>query len=175
MIPGRTGLSGAFSLGAAETTPLSGVQFVLSTTNSPSTSPNLFGSSVSGRLQTTTNTADADNEGDFIVGAPGYDVTQNATRANAGGAQIVQGGLITVPIPISNTVTVQIGVGQAVRSLQHQRHDARQPADLCLRLARPRHPHFMPVTDINPATVTVNGVAFPDATIAARPQYRTTT
>jgi hypothetical protein len=40
--------------------PLSGLQFLLSTPSSPSA--NRFGSSVSGRLQTTTNTADQDNK-----------------------------------------------------------------------------------------------------------------
>ena len=101
LIPGRTTpLTGTFSLAnvriQSDSTRL---QFVLTQSIAPSTSPALFGTSVSGRLQTTTNTVDADNEGDFIVGAPGYDVTQNTTRANAGGAQIVEGGLITVPIP----------------------------------------------------------------------------
>ncbi len=168
LIPGRTGLSGVFSLSAAETTPLSGLQFVLSTTASPSTSPNLFGSSVSGRLQTTTNTADADDEGDFIVGSPGYDVTQSATRVNAGGAQIVEGGLITVPIPTSNKVTVQIGVGTPFAPFSI---NATTPANLPIYVfgSLATTPNFMPVTDINPATVTVNGVAFPGATIQQDP------
>ena len=49
--------------------------------------------------------------GDFIIGSPGYDVTQNSSRANAGGAQIVQGGLITRAHPGRHQVTTQIGVG----------------------------------------------------------------
>ncbi len=97
LLPGQSGLSGTFSLLNAESSPLSGIQFVLST--SSSTSPNLFGTSVSGRLQTTTNTADLDNEGDFIIGAGRMPSLRIRQPPNAGGAQIVQGGLLTVPIP----------------------------------------------------------------------------
>jgi hypothetical protein len=144
------------------------VQFVLSTTNSPSTSPNLFGTSVSGRLQTTTNTADLDNKGDFIIGAPGYDITQDSTRVNAGGAQIVQGGLITVPIPTSTQITTTIGVGQASPPFSI---NATTPANLPIFVfgSTSTTPFFMPVTDIDPTTVKVNGVAFPGATLVQDP------
>jgi hypothetical protein len=139
----------------------------LSTPSSPSTSPNLFGTSVSGRLQTTTNTADADNEGDFIVGAPGYDVTQDSTHVNFGGAQIVQGGLITVPIPTGNKVTAQIGVGQPFGPFTI---NATTPANLQIWVFGTTTPFlFHPVTDINPVTVTVNGVAFANATLTPDP------
>jgi hypothetical protein len=97
LLPGQTNLAGTFTLGL--TTQLFGVQFVLSTPNSPAGTSNHFGASVSGRLQTTTNTVDQDNVGGFILGAPGYDVTQNSTRAEAGGAMVVEGSLITVPSP----------------------------------------------------------------------------
>jgi hypothetical protein len=168
LIPGRASLSGTFSLSSAESAPLSGIQFILTTPASPSTSPNLFGSSVSGRLQTTTNTADLDNKGDFIVGDPGYDITQDATRPNAGGAQIVEGGLITVPIPTSTQIVTQIGVGTAFGPFNI---NATTPANLQIFVfgSTSTTPNFMPVTDINPATVTVNGVAFPGATLVQDP------
>jgi FG-GAP repeat len=163
LIPGQTGLSGVFSLGNAESNPLSGVQFVFTT--SSSTAANLFGSSVSGRLQTTTNTADLDNKGDFIIGAPGYDLTQG-TRPGAGGAQIVQGGLITVPIPTGIQTT--IGVGQPFGPFNI---NATTPANLQIWVfgSTSSTPNFTPVTDINPTTIFVNGVAFPNATLTPDP------
>jgi hypothetical protein len=90
------------------------------------------------------------------------------TRANAGGAQIVQGGLITVPIPPSNSVTTQIGVGQPFGPFSI---NATTPANLEIFVfgAITTTPNFMPVTDINPVTVKVNGVAFPTATLQQDP------
>lgn len=170
LIPGRANLTGTFSLSTAEASPLSGVQFILNFTNSSSFAPNLFGSSVSGRLQTTANTADLDNEGDFIVGDPGYNVNQSTARTGAGGAQIVEGGLITVPIPTSTTITTQIGVGKAPPGPFSI--NATTPANLQIFVDSTLNSSptsFMPVTDINPATVKVNGVAFPGATIAEDP------
>jgi hypothetical protein len=168
LIPGRAGLNGTFSLLSAESSPLSGIQFLLSTPSSPAGTPNQFGASVSGRLQTTAFTADTDNKGDFIIGAPGYDITQNVTRFNAGGAQILQGGLLTVPIPPSNSVTTQIGVGTPFAPFSI---NATTPANLQIFVfgSTTTTPNFMPVTDINPATVVVNGVAFPTATLAQDP------
>ena len=170
LIPGRANLTGTFSLSTAEASPLSGVQFILNFTNSSSFAPNLFGSSVSGRLQTTANTADLDNEGDFIVGDPGYNVNQSTARTGAGGAQIVEGGLITVPIPTSTTITTQIGVGKAPPGPFSI--NATTPANLQIFVDSTLNSSptsFMPVTDINPATVKVNGVAFPGATITEDP------
>jgi hypothetical protein len=163
LIPGQVGLSGVFSLANAESNPLSGLQFVFTT--STNNAANLFGSSVSGRLQTTTNTADTDNEGDFIIGAPGYDLTQG-TRPGAGGAQIVQGGLITVPIPTG--IQTQIGVGQPFGPFSI---NATTPANLQIFVfgSLSSTPNFMPVTDIDPTTIVVNGVAFPNATLTPDP------
>ncbi len=166
LLPGRTGtgLRGVFSLGAAEGSILAGNQYVLTTPSSPAGTPNLFGTSVSGRLQTTANTADADNRGDFIIGDPGYDVTQDNTRLNAGGAQVVEGGLIKLSTPTSGVITT-IGVGKAPPPPFQINNTT--PANLQIFVqASLTTPSFRPVTDINPATVVVNGVPFPTATIA---------
>ena len=167
-IPGRAGLHGTFSLATAGATPLSALQFVLTTPGSPSTSPNFFGSSLSSRIQDTTFTADGDSIADFIAGSPGYDITQNAARNLAGGAQIVEGGLVTLPIPTVNTVTTQIGVGTPFAPFSI---NATTPANLQIFVfgSTTTNPTFKPVTDINPATVTVDGVAFPGATIQQDP------
>ena len=59
--------------------------------------------------------------------------------------------------------------GHAVRAVLDQRQHAGQPADLRLRHHHATSPSFTPVTDINPATVVVNGVAFPNATLTPDP------
>ena len=123
---------------------------------------------MSSRFQDSTFTADGDSFADFIIGAPGYDVTQNAARNLAGGAMIIQGGLITVPIPTNNQVTTQIGVGTAFAPFSI---NATTPAALQIFVfgSTATTPAFMPVTDIDPTTVVVNGVAFPTATIQQDP------
>jgi hypothetical protein len=168
LIPGRTGLTGSFSLSTAEAAPLDAVQFVLTTPSSPSGSPNFFGASVSSRFQDTSFTADGDSRADFIIGAPGYDITQDPAHVLAGGAQIVQSGYITVPIPAPAGIVTQIGVGTPFAPFTI---NATTPANLQIFVfsTTSTTPAFAPVTDINPATVVVNGVAFPGATIQQDP------
>ncbi len=167
LIPGRAGFTGVQSLSNAGAAPIDAVQFVLTTPQSPSTSPNFFGASVSSRFQDTAVTADGDSFADFVIGAPGYDVTQNVTRNLAGGALVVEGGLITVPIPSVNTVTVPIGIGQARGPFNI---NAKTPANLPIYVfGSTGPPLFMPVTDIDPTTVTVDGILFQNATIQQDP------
>lgn len=169
LIPGRTGFTGTLSLGNAESAPISGVQFTLSTPSSPTGTPNFFGASLSSRFQGTQQfTADGDSRADFIIGAPGYDITQNSARALAGGATIVQSGYINVPIPSSASITTQIGVAKPFAPFSIS---ATTPANLQIYVfgTTTSNPSFQPVTDINPRTVVVNGVAYPTATIQQDP------
>jgi hypothetical protein len=168
LIPGRAGFTGSFSLANAAAAPIDAVQFVLTTPNSSTSSPNFFGASVSSRFQDTTFTADGDSFADFVIGAPGYDVTQDTTRANAGGALVVEGGLITVPIPTVNTVTTNIGVGTPFAPFSI---NATTPTNLPIYVfgSTSTTPNFLPVQDINPASVTVDGIAFPTATLQQDP------
>ncbi len=85
--------------------------------------------------------------------------------------QIVESGFIAVPIPASNTVTTQIGVGTPFAPFSIS---ATTPAALQIYVfgSTATTPSFMPVTDIDPTTVKVNGVAFPNATLVARPRHR---
>ncbi|MFI5459969.1 MAG: hypothetical protein ACHRXM_31500 [Isosphaerales bacterium] len=108
LIPGRSGFTGTYSLAAAEAAPLSGIQFLLTT---PSSGPAFFGASVSSRFQNgQAFTADGDNRSDFIIGAPGYDVTQTSANELQGGALIVQAGFITVQsLNVSPTPTPSPG------------------------------------------------------------------
>ncbi len=169
LVPGRAGFNGTFSLGNAESAPISGLQFLLTTPSSPAGSPNFFGASVSSRFQGSQQfTLDSSLKAGFIIGAPGYEVTQNPARTLAGGAQIVQSGYLTVAIPASTSITTQIGVAKPFAPFSI---NATTPANLQIYVfgTTSTNPAFQPVTDINPATVVVNGVAYPSATIQKDP------
>src|SRR4029077_14214894 len=109
---------------------------------------------------------------DFIIGAPGYNVTQSSSGLTplplAGGAMVVESAFIKLPIPPSNTVTTQIGVVQPFGPFTI---NATTPASLQIFVfgSTTTTPNFMPVTDIDPTTVVVNGVAYPNATIQLDP------
>ena len=71
LIPGNADLQGTFNLNNTETTPLQGLIIGLS---QPVGTPNYFGASVSGLVNTNAagQTTDADGIGDFLIGAPGF-------------------------------------------------------------------------------------------------------
>jgi hypothetical protein len=171
LIPGRAGLTGTFSLASAESSPLLGIQFVLTTPSLAAGTPTFFGASVSSRFQDTAFTADADSLADFIIGAPGYNITQNVVAPDlplAGGAQVIESTFISLAVPPTNTVTTQIGVGTPFAPFSI---NATTPASLQIFVfgSTTTTPNFMPVTDIDPTTVVVNGVAFPTATLQQDP------
>jgi hypothetical protein len=168
LIPGRTNFTGTFSLSAAETAPLDGNQYLLTSLNPPA-APNFFGASLSSRFQAGQQfTADGDSISDFIIGAPGYNVNDSAARAEAGGGLIIQGGLITVKIPSAGSIITNIGVGTPFAPFSI---NATTPAALQIFVFGTTSvtPNFMPVDDINPSTVVVNGHAFPNATLQQDP------
>jgi hypothetical protein len=170
LIPARANFTGTFSLSQISSSPtaaLVGLQFTL--TNG--TTANFFGASVSSRLQDGQQfTADGDSVADFIIGAPGYDVTQTTGRTQAGGGLVVQGALIPggVPIPSAAAIVTQIGVGTPFPPFSINNTT---PANLQIFVfgSLSTTPAFMPVEDINPATVVVNGIAFPNATLVQDP------
>ena len=170
LIPGRANFTGVFSFASPTAAPLEADQFTASVPGSTN-QPNFFGASVSSRFQDTTfqaNTMDTDDIADFLIGAPGYDVNGSSGRTLAGGAFAVEGGLITLAIPTVNQVTVPIGVGTPFAPFTIS---ATTPANLQIYVfgSTATTPNFMPAVDINPATVKVNGVAFPTATIEQDP------
>ena len=81
---------------------------------------------------------------------------------------IVQGGLITVKIPSSAAITTTIGVGSATGPFTINNTT---PAAVPIYVFGTTSvtPSFMPVTYINAATVTVNGVPFPTASLKQDP------
>ncbi|GAC1470523.1 MAG: hypothetical protein NVSMB9_15700 [Isosphaeraceae bacterium] len=169
LIPSNPSLEGVHSLGAAESDPaVAATQFTITTPGSPSAT--FFGASVSGRPTFGQRfTADGDLIADFIVGAPGYAAT--STRGLDGGVFIFEGAAVRplLRTPVSSAITTQIGVEQPFGPFVNI--DPTTPADLKIYVFSNAAitPPFDPVTDIDPKTIVVNGVAYPNATIAKDP------
>ncbi len=166
LIPGNPSLQGAFSLVTAESQPIAAT---LITNSVPgSVSPSFFGASVSGRLTelNQSQTADTDLVADFIIGAPGFALDQS--RNLNGGVFILEGAFLPLQTPVNTAITTQIGVGQAFGPFSV---NATTPATLQIFVFSNADvdPDFNPVTDIDPATLVINGVAFPGAVITADP------
>ncbi|MDB5350056.1 MAG: repeat protein [Planctomycetota bacterium] len=160
LIPGNPDLQGVFSLNNTEASPIQGLIIGLS---QPSASPNFLGASVSGRLSTNSagKTVDGDPVGDFVIGAPGFAL--NPARVNAGGGFLLEGAFVPLPNVVSTAITSPIGVGKALGPFAI---NATTPADLTIFIlsAGSNTPGFSPSTDIDPTTITVNGIPLPDPT-----------
>ena len=81
LIPGRAGLTGTFSLSTRRV----GSTLAASSSCSPRPARRRLAQllrdvGLRPLADHQTNTADLDNMGDFIIGSPGYDVTQNSSR-----------------------------------------------------------------------------------------------
>lgn len=174
-LPGHGGLyTGVFSLEDAENpNTLAGLQMTATTPGAPvTTSPPFFGASVSGRLLSVGQraTADGDLLGDFIIGAPGFTALSSAVLAGAG--FIVEGARINIGIPPASnaivTTIVQIDNSTSVPfSVNATTPDTMRI--IVTSATAPDGSTFNPATDIDPATVTVNGVLFANATVAPNP------
>jgi len=174
-LPGHGGLyTGLFSLADAENpATLAGLQLTATTPGAPlASSPPFFGASVSGRLLTTGQrfTADSDLLGDFIIGAPGFTALPSAVLAGAG--LIVEGARISVGVPpATNVITstiVQIDSSTTVPFAVNRTTPDTMRIFVTSATA-PDGSTFNPATDIDPTTITVNGVAFANATVAVDP------
>ena len=166
LIPGNPSLQGEFSLITAESQPIAATLITLSAPGSPT--PSFFGASVSGRSIFAAGglTADSDLVADFIIGAPGFALDQ--ARGLNGAVFVLEGAFIPLQIPVNTAITTQIGVGQAFGPFVV---NATTPATLQIFVFSnaDSDPDFNPVTDIDPTTIVINGVAFPDAIITADP------
>ncbi|MDG3003494.1 beta strand repeat-containing protein [Paludisphaera mucosa] len=178
-LPGHGGLyTGTFSLSEAEnTSTLAGLLLTATTPGfAVSTNAPRFGTSVSGRLIASGQSRTGDNDllGDFVIGAPGFTVINSGNLAGAG--FIVEGARIVVGIPpASNVITttiVQIDNSTTVPfSISATTPNAMQI--VVTSSTTPTGGTFNPATDIDPTTVTVNGVLFANATVAADPTNAT--
>jgi hypothetical protein len=171
VIPGNPSLSGQFNLSSAPNTPAVGATQI---TLTGSVGDAFFGASISGQLpfpgQSTS--LDGGTQGDLIIGAPGFSLPNSGSnppttsRLNAGAVYALEGRFFPLATPVVTTITTTIGVNSF-------------PAPFTLNLANTTFQIFVlsnkaagfdPVLDINPATLTVNGVAYPSATIAKDPK-----
>jgi hypothetical protein len=171
LIPGNPSLSGQFNLSSAPNTPAVGATQI---TLTGSVSDAFFGASISGQLPFPgqSSSLDGATQGDLIIGAPGFSLPNSGSnppttsRLNAGAVYALEGQFIPLAKPVVTTITTTIGVNSF-------------PGPFTLNLASTTFTIFVlsnkaagfdPVLDINPATLTVNGVAYPNATIAKDPK-----
>ncbi len=172
LVPGFANLVGSFSLANAEAQPVAATQITLSA--SSMITPTFLGASVGGRIQprlTTARTADTDNLADPILGTPGYAV--NLSRGLNGGAFILEGRFVPLQTPQNTGVTVQIGVNSATG--EPNTVNLTQTTPLNIFIFSSTSPAFNAQTDIDPATITINGVAIPAANITITPDPITET
>ncbi len=160
-------LTGNFSLSVAEQQPLAGTQIFITQPSGGGGTPAFLGASVSGRPnQSGKVTADNDTLADLIIGAPGYGALTG--QGFDGGVFILEGKFIPIQAPINTGITTQIGVGQPFGPFIV---NPTSPNTLSIYVFSNASvsPVFDPVVDIDPTTVVVNGVAFPNATITKDP------
>jgi hypothetical protein len=164
LIPGNPTLFGDLSLATAESSPI----FAQTITNSVPVGPNLVGTGVSGRLVLNAQRRSVDGAAkpDFIIGAAGY--TPSTARSLAGAGFLIETSRITLTVPTSNAITTTIGVDQAFPPFDV---NATTPNTMQIFVFSNATitPTFNPVRDIDPTTVVVNGVAFPNATLTQDP------
>jgi hypothetical protein len=178
LIPGdATTLLGTFTLSDG-TQPVAATEITI--TNQ--TAPSFLGASVSGGSVLPGQATTIDNSGvaGMILGAPGYNVSGVTTaggttpgtvnRTLAGGAFILQGAQIPVNTPLNVQITTQIGVGIPISTTGVFTVNAAANALAIYVFSNAAiSPPFAPVTQINPKSIKVNGVAFPNATLAQDP------
>ena len=161
LIPGNPNLVGPVTLSIAgiENTTIAG----LTITASQPTSQRFLGTSVSGRLGTTTanRTLDNDGVGDLIIGSAGYAL--NTSRTTAGAAFALEGRFIPLRAPVSNAITSDIGVERPNPPFSVNATTP-DPIVLYIESRNENVPTFIPPTDIDPTTIRVNGVLLPDPT-----------
>ncbi len=163
LIPGNAALYGAVGLASVQNSP---VQATVFRSSSPAGAA-FVGASVSGNsifVPPSNATVDNDGRADFLIGAP--NTTYSSSLQSAGTAYLMEGALVPLATPVVTTITSPIGVGGYIAPYVI---NATTPADLQIYiLSSPTNTTgFNPVTDINPSSITVNGVALPDPTTYA--------
>jgi hypothetical protein len=167
LIPAQTGLFGVNTL--SEGAPVFATEITLS---QPAATANFLGSGVGGNLflNSAGRTADTDARSDFIIGSTGFPLSTTNPRTGAGAGWMLEGAFIPLQTPVVSNLTSTIGVDAPFSP--PFRVNATTPADLEIFVfsnTASGNPNFVPLRDLDPATVKVNGVAFPNATIVADP------
>lgn len=169
VIPGNPSLSGTYSLdqGPVQAAPLQAT-VIVDSTPSPTNTGYFLGASVSGSLLPTARgfTIDGDRLADFVIGAPGLALTSSLSLA--GSAFAIEGRYFPLAIPVSNAISTTIGINKPTGPFSLNL-TASTTLKIYVFSNGTINPAFNPATDINPATIVVNGVPFPNATIARDP------
>jgi hypothetical protein len=167
VIPGQTGLFGIQTL--SESTPVFGTEITLS---QPTGVANYLGTSVGGNLfvNSTGQTADNDARSDFVLGVPNFPLSSTSPRLGAGAGYMMEGAFFPLQTPTVSQLTSTIGIDAPFSP--PFRINATTPTQMLIYVfssTTSGNPNFVPLRDLDPTTVKVNGVAFPGATIAADP------
>jgi hypothetical protein len=156
LLPGNADLFGPVSLdtNAVQGSPA----FATVISVSQPVAGNFLGASVGG-LPFGSGSVDADLIADFVIGAPGYALSQ--ARAGAGAGFILEGAFVPLQTPVTNVITSPIGVEKVRGPFVI---NATTPADLPIFILSggSNTPGFDPAADIDPTTITVNGVPLPN-------------
>ncbi len=163
LIPGSSTIVGTHHLQNTESGPLQGL--IITASNSASTP--YLGTAVSGNLTTTPlgNTLDLGGLGSVAIGAPGYSLTGQL----AGGSVFaLQGRYIPLSKPKSTEIPVTIGVNSPFGPFTVNASSSTMTIYVFSNANIT--PPFVPPTEINPTSIVVNGVAYPNATITTDPK-----
>ncbi len=160
LLPGNPGLYGVISLVGSETNNyLKSQVFTTSASN-----VRRVGSGVSGLWRARTParvTVDNDNLADIVIGAAG------GTQGGAG--YLIEGAFVPLQTPDSNVIITSIGVDTLPTNPQPYDVSGTSTAPLDIYVLSvatlPGGGSFAPLTDIVTSTISVNGVAFPGATM----------
>jgi hypothetical protein len=166
LIPGQAALFGTQQLSNATADPIDATLITSSTPPGPTgTTMNNFGYSVSGRLTPAGqgNTLDADSIADFVIGAPGISPTGTSVTS-PGVAFALEGRFVPLAVPVSQVIPVSIDVNSVTPpfliNLVNQ-----TTVQIAVLSRNTVAPNFHPLTDINPASIVVNGVTIPNVTL----------
>jgi hypothetical protein len=158
LIPGNPDLIGDFLMDQAsiQNSPT----FATVITNSQPSQSNFLGASVAGRPFQVLGglTIDTDSLGDFSIGAPALTA---ANRSQAGMDFLLEGAFIPLADIVSTLITSPIGVG-SVRAPFIINATTPDELEFFILSAGSNTAGFSPFRDINPNTITVNGVPLPD-------------
>ena len=166
VLPGNPSPGGSLSLANYASAQVAGTLI----TDTQFGAGSFLGSSVSGRLLTTgrNQTTDADNIGDFIIGAAG--LTFSSAPVQSGDSFLIEGRFLPVGTPTPSGIVTPIGVDAPLGAASYP-INATTPTTVQISIGSVVDASglgtFDPVTDINPATIVVDGIPFPNATVTA--------
>jgi len=169
LIPGQATLTGTQLLSAALSDPIDAT-VITNSTPAPSggIAANRLGASVSGRLTALNARTTLDNDliGDFVIGAPQFTpatATSTSGIATAGAVFALEGDFVPLSIPtpvVQIPAVIVVGTVATATPPYPVSASSASLTFLVLDTTVAGKPVLHPVRDINPATITVNGVTY---------------